>query len=127
MDDDPAVLRAVSRLLRARGFLARSFAAGREFIAALPYGLPACLIIDFEMPEMNGLEVRRHLVSNAIEIPAILVTGHVDVASLGVGRRDFVASLQKPFLATALFAAIDRARSVGQLRSLQHPKRVASE
>jgi len=56
VDDDPAVLRALSRLLRTRSFRVKTYESGQEFLAALPEGPPQCLIVDFQMPEMNGLE-----------------------------------------------------------------------
>jgi FixJ family two-component response regulator len=109
VDDDPAVLKALSRLLRSRSFRVRTYQSGREFLAALPDGLPVCLIVDFQMPEMSGLELQRHLASNGIKIPTILITAHGDAALLGFGEGDLVASLRKPVLAEALFSAIGRA------------------
>jgi hypothetical protein len=53
VDDDPAVLRALSRLLRTRSFRVKTYGSGQEFLAALPDGLPECLIVDFQMPEMD--------------------------------------------------------------------------
>ena len=98
------------RLLRSRDFRVQTYGSGREFLAALPDGLPACLIVDFQMPEMNGLEVQQHLVRNGIKIPTILITAHGDAALLeGFGEGDLVASLRKPVQDGALFSAIDRA------------------
>src|SRR5436309_13731405 len=78
VDDDPAVLKALSRLLRSRAFRAQTYGSGEEFLAALPAGLPVCLIVDLQMPEMNGLELQRHLIGNGIRIPTILITAHAD-------------------------------------------------
>jgi FixJ family two-component response regulator len=113
VDDDPAVLRGLSRLLRSHAFRARTYGSGQEFLAALPAGLPDCLIVDFQMPEMNGLELQQHLVSNGIEIPTILITAYGDVALRD--QAGLVASLRKPLQEKALFDAIDRA--VGGSRS----------
>jgi FixJ family two-component response regulator len=113
VDDDPAVLKALSRLLRSHAFCARTYGSGQEFLATLPAGLPDCLIVDLQMPEMNGLELRQHLVSNGIEIPTILITAHGDVAMRD--HSGLVASLRKPLQQQALFEAIDRA--VGGSRS----------
>src|SRR6201999_3170411 len=81
VDDDPAVLKALSRLLRAHAFHARTYESGQDFLAALPGGLPECLIVDLQMPEMNGLELQQHLLRNGMEIPTILITAHADAAS----------------------------------------------
>jgi len=113
VDDDPAVLKALSRLLRSRAFHARTYGSGREFLAALPGGLPECLIVDLQMPEMNGLELRQHLVRNGIKIPTILISAYGDVALRD--QAGLVASLRKPLQQQALFEAIDRA--VGSSRS----------
>jgi FixJ family two-component response regulator len=113
VDDDPAVLKGLSRLLRSHAFHARTYGSGQEFLAALPAGLPDCLIVDLQMPGMNGLELQQHLVSNGINIPTILISAYGDV-----GLRDqagLVASLRKPLQQQALFEAIDRA--VGSSRS----------
>jgi FixJ family two-component response regulator len=107
VDDDPAVLRGLSRLLRSRAFRARIYGSGKEFLAALPAGLPDCLIVDFQMPEMNGLELQQHLVSNGIKIPTILISAYGDVALRD--EAGLVASLRKPLQEKALFDAIDRA------------------
>jgi FixJ family two-component response regulator len=113
VDDDPAVLKALSRLLRSHAFDARTYGSGREFLAALPGGLPECLIVDLQMPEMNGLELQQHLVSNGIKIPTILIAAHGDVALRD--QAGLVASLRKPLQQQALFEAIDRA--IGSSRS----------
>ena len=113
VDDDPAVLKALSRLLRSHAFRARTYGSGQEFLSALPAGLPDCLIIDLQMPEMNGLELQQHLVSNGIKIPTILISAHADVALRD--QAGLVASLRKPLQEKALFDAIDKA--VGDSRS----------
>jgi FixJ family two-component response regulator len=107
VDDDPAVLKALSRLLRSRAFHVRTYGSGQDFLAALPDGLPECLIVDLQMPEMNGLELQQQLLRNGMKIPTILITAHADVALRDNGG--LVASLRKPLQEQALFAAIDRA------------------
>ena len=107
------MLKALSRLLRSHAFRARTYGSGQEFLAALPAGLPDCLIVDLQMPEMNGLELQQHLVSSGIEIPTILITAYADVALRD--HSGLVASLRKPLQQQALFEAIDRA--VGGLHS----------
>jgi len=108
VDDDPAVLKALSRLLRSRSFCARTYGSGREFLAALQTDIPECLIVDLQMPDMNGVELLQHLVSNGINIPTILITAHGD-AVLHSDDGGFVARLRKPLQEETLFDAIDRA------------------
>ena len=117
VDDDLAVLRALSRLLRTRSFRVKTYGSGQEFLAALPEGLPQCLIVDFQMPEMNGLELEQHLISNGIAIPTILITAHGDTAIHSPPDGDtFVARLRKPLHDEALFSAIERA--IGNSRDI---------
>ena len=108
VDDDPAVLKALSRLLRSRAFHVYTYGSGQEFLASLPNGLPECLIVDLQMPDMNGVELQQHLVSSGINIPAILITAHGD-AVLHSHEGGFVARLRKPLQEETLFDAIDKA------------------
>jgi FixJ family two-component response regulator len=111
VDDDPSVLKALARLLRARAFEARTYTSARDFLAALPEGLPECLIIDLQMPEMTGLELQRQLNSTGIRIPTIVITAHNEAGARerceSAGASAF---LSKPLQDTSLLAAIDDAR-----------------
>jgi FixJ family two-component response regulator len=108
VDDDPAVLKALSRLLRSRSFRARTYESGQEFLAALQTDIPECLIVDLQMPDMNGLELQRQLVNSGINIPTILITAHGD-AVLHAHNGGFVARLRKPLQEATLFDAIEKA------------------
>src|SRR5215831_19398039 len=110
VDDDPSVLKALRRLLRTHAFHPKTFASAREFLAALPGGLPECLIVDLQMPEMSGLELHQHLTSKGMAIPTIIITAHDD----GDARRRCEAAgtaayLLKPLEDILFFAAIDKA------------------
>ena len=122
VDDDPAVLKALSRLLRSRAFRARTYGSGEEFLAALPAGLPECLIVDLQMPEMNGLELQQHLMSNGIKIPTILITAHADAALPNMDEGTLVASLRKPLQEKALFSAIERAIGSSRIGNWPFPE-----
>lgn len=108
VDDDPAVLKALSRLLRSRSFSPGTYESGRDFLAALQTDVPDCLIVDLQMPDMNGLELQQHLVSNGIIIPTILITAHSE-AVLHSDDGGFLARLRKPLQEETLFEAIDKA------------------
>jgi FixJ family two-component response regulator len=110
IDDDPPVLKALSRLLRGRGLNPRTYGSARAFLAALPDEWPDCLIVDFQMPEMTGLELQEHLTDRGIEIPTIVISavGDSGVAAQCVAA-GAVAFLSKPFESSSLFAAIDAA------------------
>jgi FixJ family two-component response regulator len=113
VDDDPAVLKALSRLLRSHAFHVHTYGSGREFLASLPDGLPKCLIVDLQMPVMSGQELQQHLVRNGFNIPTIMITAHHD-AGLHQENLGLVAFLLKPLQESTLFAAIDRAINVSR-------------
>ena len=112
VDDDPSVLKALARLLRARAFEARTYTSAREFLGSLHEGLPECLIVDLQMPDMTGLELKRHLTHSGVRIPTIVITAHNEA-----GARErcelagVTAFLSKPLQDTSLLAAIDDARA----------------
>lgn len=108
VDDDPSVRQALSRLVRSSGYRAESFESGRAFLAAADLTVcPACLLLDLQLPDLNGLEIQRTL--NAA-LPIIFITGHGDIGTtvdaMKAGAADF---LPKPVCGTVLLDAIGRA------------------
>ena len=114
VDDDPAVLKALSRLLRSRAFKVHTYESGQEFLASLPNGLPACVIVDLQMPAMSGLELKQRLVRDGLVIPTIMITAHRDANLDEHEKASLVAFLQKPLQDHNLFAAIDKALGVSR-------------
>jgi FixJ family two-component response regulator len=112
VDDDPSVLKALARLLRARAVEARTYVSAQDFLASLPEGLPECLIVDLQMPEMTGLELQRQLNREGIHIPTIVITAHneTEMRELceAAGAEIY---LLKPLQDTALLAAINDVRT----------------
>jgi FixJ family two-component response regulator len=107
VDDDPAVREALSSLLRAGGKNACIFARGADFLGFERDDTPACLILDLQIPGMDGLDVQRMV---AAALPIIFISGRADVAStvkaMKGGASDF---LTKPVDETLLLAAVERA------------------
>ncbi|MBR0881979.1 FixJ family two-component response regulator [Bradyrhizobium japonicum] len=118
VDDDPSVLKALSRLLRTRAIDTRTYESARDFLNALPEEptgtWPECLILDLQMPEMNGLELQRHLNRSGIQIPTIVITAHSedDMRELCM-TAGADAYLLKPLEDLSLIAAINDIRSRG--------------
>jgi FixJ family two-component response regulator len=112
IDDDPAVLRALARLLRTHAFAVATFQSGQQFLTSLPEPLPDCLILDLQMPGMTGLEVQQDLARKGIRIPTIIITAHDEA---GIRERcksaGAIAYLAKPVPEAALLAAIEAAGS----------------
>lgn len=101
VDDDESVCRAIKRLVRSLGMAADAFTSGREFIdrvETMPSFQPDCVVLDVQMPEMNGLEVQQRLASSGNHLPVIFITAHDEVGvrdrALAAGA---VAFLRKPF------------------------------
>lgn len=107
MDDDPSVLKSLSRALRIRAYETRTFASAHEFLACLPEGAPACLILDVQMPGMTGIELHQQLVKAGFHIPTIVITAHSDVKVRELPEMtDVVAVISKPLRNATLFDAV---------------------
>src|ERR1044072_8524282 len=76
VDDDHSVRKALQRLLRSINLDADAYGSGREFLAALSGAMPDCLVLDLQMPEMNGLELQQQLAESGVRLPVVVITGH---------------------------------------------------
>jgi FixJ family two-component response regulator len=101
VDDDESVCRAIKRLVRSLGMDAEAFTSGRDFIElidAMPSFQPDCLVLDVQMPGMNGLDVQEQLASRSSRLPIVFITAHDE---MGVRERALsagaLAFLRKPF------------------------------
>jgi FixJ family two-component response regulator len=112
VDDDARVREAIGELLESLGWQSRSFASAGDYVAYPKPDLPACLILDVELPDINGLDFQKQL-SREDHPPIVFITGHGDIPSsvraIQGGAVDF---LTKPVgekeLIAAIRAAIDR-------------------
>ena len=107
LDDELAMVKALTRLLRSKQFTVQGFTSVPEFLAAYQPQTLACLILDVAMPELNGLELQQRLTHQGILLPIIFLTGHGDipmsVRAIKAGASDF---LTKPVDASALVGAV---------------------
>jgi FixJ family two-component response regulator len=112
VDDDESVRKALQRLLHASDLEVETYASGQEFLASVRARRPDCLVLDLQMPGMNGLEVQRELVNAGLNLPVVVITGHDEP---GAGARCLSAGvsayLHKPFddrtILDAIAAAVD--------------------
>ncbi len=98
------------RLLETSSYEVETFESACELIAALRHGIPDCMIVDLQMPDMTGLELQHHLARTGIKIPTIIITAHDEPGTrercIAAGA---VAYLLKPLRRAVLIAAIDTA------------------
>ncbi len=110
IDDDEAVRDSLSLLLESAGHLVEAFEAAADALESCQSRLPACIITDVRMPEMDGLEFQEKLAGRRIEVPVIVMTGHADVPlavrAMKAGAVDFI---EKPFTDDAILASIEAA------------------
>jgi len=110
VDDDASFLKAVTRLLRAGGYDARTFTSADEFMKNPLADAPGCLIVDLHMPGMNGLDLQDSLAKLGNPLPVIFLTGHGDIpTSVHAIRRGAEDFLTKPVGREKLFEAVQRA------------------
>ncbi|MGZ3349075.1 MAG: response regulator transcription factor [Xanthobacteraceae bacterium] len=130
--DDPAVRRSLERLLDAAGFHVVSYQSPAAFLNAASGLSAGCVLLDFRMPGVDGLEVQARLNRLRVNLPVIVMTGHGDVPSavraMKAGAVDF---LEKPFDDETLLNAIGGAfaktsRLIGDREAERAAQRIAT-
>jgi FixJ family two-component response regulator len=110
LDDDPAVLKAVGRLLQAAGYTTKTYCSAEAFLSEHDASTPGCAVLDLSMPGLNGLDVQEALMRQGVERPVIFLTGHgtipMSVLAMRAGAIDF---LTKPVGNSELMSAIKSA------------------
>jgi len=109
VDDDVRMCEALRELFTSLGVTSVTFGSVAEYVAYQKPDLPACLILDVELPDITGLDFQRQL-GDAYHPPIVFITGHGDIPSsvraIKAGAVDFLA---KPFSQPDLMAAVDAA------------------
>jgi FixJ family two-component response regulator len=110
VDDDDDVRAAIAGLLRSAGLRAETFATPRQFLDSRPQDGPSCLVLDLQLPEMDGLAVQRELVAAGVSTPIIFITAHGDIPTAVTAMKSgAIEFLRKPFDDEELLRAIDQA------------------
>ena len=108
VDDEDAIRRSASFMLKTSGFDVRVWPSGVAFLKDVRNVEPGCILLDVRMPEMDGLEVQEALLESGVAMPVIVLTGHGDIGiavrAMKAGAIDFI---EKPFEKAALIAAIE--------------------
>lgn len=127
VDDDADVLDAMSLLLRSAGLTIQAFNSPQQFLAVCSPELRGCLILDINMPDIDGLALQQLINDRNIAMPIIFITGHGDVSNaveaMKSGAFDF---LQKPFPDQILLDSVYRAMELDERRhqAMAHDKAI---
>src|SRR4051812_38742990 len=112
IDDDAAVRKSLKRLLTSAGYQAEVFVSADEFLARSPQAGPSCLLIDVQMPGLNGMDLQEALLQRRREEQLVFITGHGDIQmcarAMKAGAADF---LPKPLSSGELLKCVERALS----------------
>ncbi|QKC86651.1 response regulator [Mesorhizobium sp. NZP2077] len=121
VDDDARIREALSELLASYGMHAVAFGSAGDYVSADKPDVPACLILDVELPDINGLDLQKQIAEGE-HPPIVFITGHGDIPSSVRAIKDgAVDFLTKPFsdsdLMTAILVAIARDREIRSERA----------
>jgi len=109
VDDDDRVRSALENLLASCGYNTRTFASATDFVGITRPELTSCLVLDVELPDINGLDLQRQLSADT-HPPIVFITGHGNIpSSVRAMKGGAVDFLPKPFSEEQLLAAIEAA------------------
>ncbi|EJC85293.1 response regulator [Rhizobium leguminosarum bv. trifolii WSM2297] len=116
VDDDERIREALGGLLETHGMRAIAFGSAGDYVDTEKPDLPACLILDVGLPDINGLELQRQI-AEGDHPPIVFITGHGDIpSSVRAIKHGAVDFLTKPFSDTDLIAAVHTAISEDRKR-----------
>lgn len=123
VDDEPGMIRALTRLLQPKGYDVRGFTSPSRFLEAYMPGEQCCLVLDVAMPEIDGLLLQERLKHLGIMVPIVFLTGHGDipmtVRAMRAGAADFLAKpVREQDLIRAVNAALARAGAQRETETL---------
>src|SRR6201988_1214555 len=98
VDDDISVRESLESLIRCEGWQPETFASAQEFLARPRALVPSCLVLDFSLPGLTGLELQKRIAVERTDMPIIFITGHGDIPmSVSAMKAGAVEFLTKPF------------------------------
>jgi FixJ family two-component response regulator len=115
VDDDVSVRESLELLIRTEGWRPQTFASAQEFLDHPRVPVPSCLVLDFSLPGLTGLDVQKRVADERNDMPIIFITGYgnvpITVQAMKAGAVEF---LTKPFsddvLLSAIRGALERSR-----------------
>ena len=110
VDDDQSVRTSLANLLATEDYAVEIFASAAEYLACVPHLGPACLVLDVQLPGLDGLALQRQLTEEGRMEQIVFITGHGDIPmGIGAMKRGAVDFLSKPFRDDELLIAVARA------------------
>jgi FixJ family two-component response regulator len=107
VDDDISVRESLELLIRCEGWQPETFSSGQEFLTRPRALVPSCLVLDFSLPGLSGLELQKRVAVKRTDMPIIFITGYGDVPmTVQAMKAGAVEVLTKPFTEDALLSAI---------------------
>ncbi|MEG3165298.1 response regulator [Sphingomonas sp. PB2P19] len=107
IDDDDAIRRSASFMLKTSGFAVETWPSGVAFLKDARHAETGCVLLDVRMPDMDGLDVQQAMNDRGIAMPVIILTGHGDIAiAVRAMKAGAVEFIEKPFEKAVLLAAI---------------------
>jgi two-component system, LuxR family, response regulator FixJ len=120
VDDDPAVLSSIKWLLEMQGYNVRAYADAESLLDEPRLPDQGCLLLDYRLPAMDGLELLRQLRLRGVTLPAVLITTRLPATARAAAAAG-VPLLEKPFTADAIAQAVSAALSAPPSRPSQPP------
>jgi len=120
IDDDASMRKSLRRLLDAAQYETELFKSASEFLSRSAHPGPSCVIVDVQMPGLNGIDFQKALIDRGRQEQLVFITGHGDIPMCAkVMKAGAVDFLPKPFKHKELLESVERAltRSVEQRRS----------
>jgi FixJ family two-component response regulator len=109
VDDDVSVRESLESLIRWAGWKPETFSSAQDFLSRPRNETPSCLVLDVQLPDLNGLDLQERVATDRTDMPIIFITGHGDipmsVRAMKAGAAEF---LTKPFERDVLLNAIRR-------------------
>jgi len=110
VDDDLSFREGVSSLIRAAGWKVEVYASAEEFLSRPRVDSPSCLLLDLQLPDLNGLDLQKRIAEGDLAVPIVFISGHGDIpATVRAMKAGAVEFLTKPFDKKQLFCAIAEA------------------
>lgn len=109
VDDDEGVRNSLRNMMEGEGFVVHAFSSGHDLLNDASLPATGCLVVDYHMPAMNGLELVSALRSRGVSIPAILITGNPTKYVRDRAAAAAVLVVEKPSLGSYLLDCIREA------------------